>query len=319
MLRRTPPLNAATRAAFGRIIELVGPLLASVAGVERRLASPVQGALEFCDGLVAALPGPIEINRRAFAIDPLVHAFFSTALDIDEMLGRSQTLRDFLANPEFPAGEHFHALFAARRREKRVMGLALQGEMLRREVPQDLLYFSSHTLTAVAADPQTTCHMLRIAAFESLLNSFVARVDAIRLERQSLHAERDVERAQSRERHTNGAVSAEHRGKLADLDARILGLTESLQPDLLVDALAALLLEPDKWLRLEPVKVRVDRNGVIADALHDPDGQDGSLSFPELVGRDRRRYVVMLARIPRNEAERAVANILDRQRRFIVI
>ena len=96
-------------------------------------------------------------------------------------------------------------------------------------------------------------------------------------------------------------------------------MTDSLQPDRLVDALAAFLSEPKLALRLEPVRVQVDRNGVMADALNIPDGQEGSLLFPELVGRDRRRYVVMPARIPREEAERAVAKILDQQRRFIII
>jgi hypothetical protein len=67
------------------------------------------------------------------------------------------------------------------------------------------------------------------------------------------------------------------------------------------------------------VKLQVDRNGVLADALNKPDGEEGILHFPELVGRDRRRYVVMLARIPREEAERAVATVRDQQRRYILI
>lgn len=295
--------------------------MASASGFESRLAAPIQLALKYCDELVAALPGMMDINRQAFALDPLVHAFFSTSQDIDEMLGRCQALRDFLRDPQSVGIGHFHALFAARRREKQVLGPALQGEVLRQDVPQTLLYFSSHTLTAIAADLQATRGMLSAAAFDSLLKAFFARADAIRLERRALQTERDLERARLKGR--PGGKDApgivEQQRELPELDRHIRDLTESLEPDRLVEALAAFLSEPAPALRLEPVKVRVDRDGVMADVHDDAAGEDGSLCFPELVGRDRRRYVVMLARIPRDEAERAVARVLDQQRRFILI
>ena len=321
LFRTGPPLTPATREALGHVAGVAGPLVASASGFERRLAGPIEVALKHCDTLVAALPAMIDINRRAFALDPLVHAFFATSQDIEEMFGRSQILRDFLADPKSSGIEHFHALFAARRREKQVMGVALQGDVLRQDVPQTLLYFASHTLTAVAADLQATRSMLNAAAFDSLLKSFFAEVDAIRLERQGLHGERDQQRARLRglQGSAQSSVIADHQQKLTGLELGILKLSESLQPDRLVDALAAFLGEPSRALRLEPVKLQVDRNGVLADALNKPDGQEGILHFPELVGRDRRRYVVMLARIPREEAERAVATVLDQQRRYILI
>ncbi|MCX7175707.1 MAG: hypothetical protein NT159_17645 [Proteobacteria bacterium] len=321
MLRSSPPLDPETRVALERVIATAGPLMASVSGFERRLAEPIQVALKYCDDLIATLPGMIDINRRAFALDPLVHAFFATPQDIEEMLGRSQTLREYLADPHSFGSEHFHALFAARRREKHVVGLALQGEILRQDVPQTLLYFSSQTLTAVAADLQATRDMLRAAAFDSLLQNFVSRADAMRLERQGFQGQCDLERARLKglQGSTETSVVAEHQERLSGLELSIRTVTESLQPDRLVDALAEFLNEPERVLRLEPVKLQVDRNGVIADTLNTPTGREGSLYFPELVGRDRRRYVVMLARIPREEAERAVAKILDQQRRFILI
>ena len=309
------------RAALARVREAAGPLVASVSGFERRLAQPVATALTHCDALVAALPDMIDLNRRAFALDPLVHAFFATTRDIEEMFGRSQMLRDVLADPKSVGIGEFHALFAARRREKQVMGLALQGEVLRQDVPQTLLYFSSHTLTAVAADVQATRDMLHAEAFESLLKSFFAGVDAVRLERQGLQGARDLQRARLKGLHggAQASVKAEHQEILAGQEAGIRSMTESLEPDRLVSALATFLSEPEHALRLEPVQVQVDRNGVIADAIADSAGSDPKLSFPELVGRDRRRYVVMLARIPREEAERAVAKMRDQQCRYILI
>jgi len=295
--------------------------MASVSGFERRLATPIQQALRHCEEVVAGLPSTIDINRRAFAVDPLVHAFFATPHDIEEMLGRSQVLRDFIADSRFVGIEHLYGLFAARRREKRVMGVALEGEMLRQDVPQTLMYFSSHTLTAVAEDMQATRKMLNVAAFDSLLKSFFAQAATTRLERQELQGERDLQRARLRGSRRGNPASgiAEHQQELSEFDTRICAMTESLQPDRLVDALATYLSEPAKALRLEPVAVRVDRNGVMADSLNAAAGKDGSLYFPELVGRDRRRYVVMLARISRGDAERALSEVFDQQRRYILI
>lgn len=293
--------------------------MAAVSGAERRLAAPLEVALKHCGDLVRALPDMVDINRRAFALDPLVHAFFASPADIEEMLGRSQALRDFLGDPRYYGHSHFHALFAARRREKQAVGYALQGEVLRQDVPQTLLYFSSHSLTAIAADLQTTRDMLAEAALDSLLKSFLSRVDAIRLERQELQTERDMQRVRLKAASNDPSRAAECERQLLILEQRIQTLTTSLQPERLIDALASHLSEPEQALRLEPTRVQVDRSGVVLDAPTDGSATAGSLYFPELVGRDRRRHVVMLARIPRDEADAAVAKILDQQRRFILI
>lgn len=321
MFRAGPPISPATHAALEQVKQVAGPLVASVSGFERRLAGPIEIALKHCEALIAALPDIIDINRGAFALDPLVHAFFAVPQEIEEMFARSQILRDVLTDPNSVGVGHFHAMFAARRREKQVMGLALQGEVLRQDVPQTLLYFSSHTLTAVAADLQTTRAMLNAAAFDSLLKSFFARADAIRLERQGLQGERDMQRARLRglQGSAETSVIAEHQGILAGQELGIRNLTESLEPARLVDALATFLNEPERALRLESVAVQVDRNGVMADKVGSCAGDETTLYFPELVGRDRRRYVVMLARIPRAEAESAVTRMRDQQRRYILI
>lgn len=113
-LKPAPPPDPAVHKALDRVAELVDPLLRLAPGFERQLSGPLQHALGYCDGLVAALPGPVDINRQAFATDPLVHALFATADDIDQMLGRSQAIRDYLAEPCSWDSDYFYAMFAAR-------------------------------------------------------------------------------------------------------------------------------------------------------------------------------------------------------------
>jgi hypothetical protein len=98
-LKPAPPLSPAVEKALERIDELVSPLLKSVSGFEHKLSGSLEYALGYCDGLISGLPGPIDLNRQAFSNDPLVHALFATASDIDQMLGRSQAVRDYWPIP----------------------------------------------------------------------------------------------------------------------------------------------------------------------------------------------------------------------------
>lgn len=318
MLKPPAPPDPAARQALERIGELVDPFLKSAPGFEHKLAAPVHHALGYCEGLVASLPGPVDVGRRAFGADPLVHALFATADDVGGMLGSSQAVRDYLADPACWESDHFYALLAARRQEKHQLGLALEGEVIRAEVPQTVLYFSGHTLVEPRYDVDATRTQLRNAAFDSLLKSFHAHVEALRQEKGHLSSDYSAERAHLtvlRGRSGKDEITV-HTRRLAELDAHLRAVADSLMPEQLEEALAAFLLAPEMSLRLDPVTVKVDSLGILSA----PDSPDAAtLSFPELSGRDRRRHLVMLARIDREEAREAVEASLDRQRRFLII
>ena len=89
-------------------------------------------------------------------------------------------------------------------------------------------------------------------------------------------------------------------------------------PDQLLQALCDFLQAPEASLCLAPVSITVDRLGVVSDRAAD-DINVHTLNFPELRGRDKRQYMVMLARIRRDEAQAAVDIVRDQQRRFMLI
>ena len=254
-LKPTPPPSPQVLKALDRVAELVDPLLKSASGFERHLTLPVEHALGYCEGLVGALPGPIDINRQSFASAPLVHALFATAEDIDQMLGRSQAVRDFLAEPQSWENEYFHE-----------------------------------------------------------------HVDALRSERAGLRADASVARAHLTvlRGKTEGDEYAVHTRHLADLDTKLRETAASLMPDQLLQALCVFLQAPEASLCLAPVSITVDRLGVVSDHPAD-DNNVHTLNFPELRGRDQRQYMVMLARIRRDEAQAAIDIVRDQQRLFMLI
>lgn len=319
-LKPAPPLDRSLRQALDRVAELVDPLLKIAPGFEKHLSGPVEHALGYCEGLVAALPGPIDINRKAFADDPLVHALFATAADIDQMLGRSQAVRDFLAEPCSWESEHFYAMFAARRQQKRQLGIAQQGDVIRNDVPQTVLFFSGQTLVEPSCQLDNTRHGLRCKALESLLHTFHAHVQALRDAREGLRSNVSAERAHvAILRGTSGGreleVGTRH---LAELDAKLRHTAESLMPEQLLAALADYLKSPEAALHLAPVSITVDRQGVVSDEKNG-DTNVHTLNFPELTARDRRLHLAMIARISRDEAREAVAMVRDQQHRFMLI
>lgn len=314
---KSPALTDSERGAIERAVTTVDPLLKTVSGYERRLAPAVRHALAYCEGLVAAVPGPIEVNSRAFAADPLVHALFATAGDVGATLGKSRAVKAFMAEPAHALADEFYALLGMRRFEKKVMGMSVHGDMVCADTPQKLLYFSDHTLRELSPDIEETRRGLKLAAFDSLATSFASEVAEGRSARQDLHNQWDMQRALAARPHQAAAPVAEYAQRSAELEEQLRQATATLSPERLVERLAAWLAAPEVHLHLDPTTVSVDRMGVMVDAASTAE-QVSTLSFPELIGRDRRHWIVLIARIPRQEALRGI-ELQQADSRYIII
>ena len=309
-LRPPPAPDAQTASLIGRAVTVVDPLLQSVRGHERILAGPVRHAFDYCERVALAIPGPFEISRAAFATDPLVHALFGSADDVEQMLARSQCVRDYLAGHAIVPPGQCCALLGMRRQVTAGFGSRVAGEIVIRDEPQRTLSFADHTLAEPSPDLDGAQRRLAATMFDGLLKGFVAHVDEVREERRELRDEHAMARARAR---SEGPES--HTRRLAELQERLRETGDALQPARLLETLAAYLAAPEASLRLDPVKLAVDRFGVIVDAADRP---ADILRFVELTTRDLRRWVVMTVRIDREEARAAVERF-DERRRYIVI
>ncbi len=319
LLKPTAPPDPQTAAALDHVIGMVDPLVRAVPRLEKHLLGAVEHALGYCDKLVTALPGPIEINRRSFGTDMLVHTLFATPSDIEDMLGRSQAVRDFLDRPECWASDGFCAMLAARRKQRRQFGMAQQGNMIRSDVPQEVLYFSDQTLIEPCCEIDMTRQRLRAKALESLLRTFNTHVDALRHERDNLRIDLSIEHAQffAKQRH-DASQEDKHTRHLVELDVSLRQNGEALMPENLVEMLADFLYHPESALSLTPVSICIDRMGI----LHEPGKDDTDaqiIVFPELSSRDRRQHLATLVHISRDEAFEAVNKSRERQKRYIII
>jgi hypothetical protein len=127
--------------ALERIVAL-GPHLRNARHLESRLGAAVETALDYVSGIVAAIPPEHEASAAAWALDPYIHAFFAAPEEIAPVLSRSRDLRSFFE--DHPESQEAHAVLGMAMREKHMLGTALEGEMLRRDVVQETIVFSDH-------------------------------------------------------------------------------------------------------------------------------------------------------------------------------
>ena len=291
-----------TRLAVAHAVQVADPRIALVGRYERKLAPVVGKALAYCRDLVETIPGPVEIDAQTFGSDPLVHALFATPADIGRMLGASAELERFCTSGEAAGAKEIYALIGMRRREKLVLSPALKGDLIQVDVPRRLLYFADHTLHEPSAELDVARTRLRDAAFDSIVRSFAAKLAAQRAQRIDLRSEWEQERALVRG--SPDVEAAAHEQRRLEIERQLRESAQSMEPAHVLDALVEWLEAPQASLRLDEVTVTIDPLGTVVAEPTDA-GNAHTLRLPILVGRDRRRWIVLMTRIPREEARSA--------------
>lgn len=310
-LKPTPTLDPATERLIRQAVAAVDPLIGQVSGHERKLAPAVRHAIDYCAGIAERIPGPIEISRAAFAAEPLVHALFGSADAIETMLATSQCVRTHLSAMTLNGGQCC-ALLGMRHREKAGFGVELAGDIVRTDVPQRTLYFTDHTLAEPTPDPAGARARLRDVLFDGLLKGFADHLADVRAEHADLHKEQVIASAKAR---AAGHMET-HTRRLESLRQQLSATADALRPERLLDTLTAALSDPTPYLQLDPVCVSVDRTGIITDTS--PTGAADTLHFAELTGRDKRRWVVILVLINRDDARRAIERLTEANRLIVI-
>jgi hypothetical protein len=273
--------------AVERAVGLVEPLLKQAGGYPDRYRHAVGHALAYAHDLAARVPGPVHIDREAYVRDPLVHALFASADDIHAAMCVSQSMRDY--HRDHPGAGEVYALICMRRGTKAMLGMEMDAGILRRDVPQQAVYFTDHTL----ADPGTTEAEARERIAQGLFDSLVAhvrlRIEARKREKAELEQERDETLAR-----LHGAEPA----KRGELETRLqrnlhrLGeVAQSLDLRRYGQDFEAVMLAPERYVYFEHTEMALDDMGLLREPEHEGCNR---IEFCDLVGRDRRRWTVAM-------------------------
>lgn len=276
--------------AIERAVNRVEPHLKQIGAYPKVFRKPVGIALEYARNLAASVPGPVEINGTSYVQDPFVHSLFPSVAFIQEALCSSRAMRDY--HDKHPVGREIYALMGMRRWEKNTLGMELLGEVLRRDVLQNVVYFTSHTVENPSTSEELTRDLTAWSFFDRLTDLVAKRVAARKQEKTDLLHEKDwlTARLHEAKEEDKPALNKE----MAELLARIQGLVASLSLDRYHEDFEAVMLEPQAHLRLESVAMCLDDMGV----RREQEAAAGAekVEFNDLIGFDRRQWTVTLVR-----------------------
>jgi hypothetical protein len=182
--------------AIERAVDGTDPRLRALPGYQKKLRAAVIHAIDHVVALVDSLPAPLELNRAAYSTHPELLAYFASGAHAQEVLTLDLALNQWRASPDSMA-RHIVMLLLMEMEERNVFGMALDGDMLRRDVAQVTVNFAHHRLTDPAPAEEDTRRLLKRRAFDHLLSLALKRIAAAHTERVELERERALLRRKS--------------------------------------------------------------------------------------------------------------------------
>lgn len=306
--------------AIERAVDGTDPRIRALPGYRKRLRAPVIQAADHVIALVDSLPAPIPATSRDFSVDPRLSALFASGDHMREVFAGDSALGEF--RDRHPGGERVTALLLAERVEKNVLGMELDGEMLKREVAQVAINFRSHRLVDPDPSEAETRRQLKRRAFDHLLSLALLRITEVQGERAVLNRQRDLLRrklsalqhggwsfdAAAGERPDPDGLQAELddiQGQLAALGVDDHALSAHL------DITAGLLAEAERHFWGEECVLRLDRMNIVRDPQ---DASAREIRFQELHNARGRRLVMLLITVDPAELPQRVDAVTAAER-----
>jgi hypothetical protein len=298
--------------AIDRAVLAVEPHLKELHGYPDAYRKPVATALEYARRLALSVPGPIAVNPDSFARDAYVHAIFPSVDIISEAFRSSRTMQDYLR--EDPKPVEVYALMGMRRLEKSMLGMELSGQVLQRDVPQCVVYFTGHTLETPAPSESGARAQIAWRFFDSLVGQVVKRLASRKQGLQSQLLEKDalMTRLHEADAESRPAIQA----ALSDMLDSIQVASTSLDLHNYLDDFDAVLSHPEHYLRMNQSTMTLDGMGVRRDNEAGEPGQ--VIVFNDLIGFDRRDWTVTMVHCSNIPSETFAARLETAYRRLSI-
>lgn len=265
-------------AAIERLLAL-HPQLGLARHCRKRLAPAVAASLAYVRELVDAVPAAREASAAAWDGDPYIHAWFSAPGDVAALMSRSEALRAFFAANADAA--QAYAVLGMELGERHILGARIEGETMRRDVPQTTVSFSDHQVRMCGRDDAELRDEMVRRLLDELALEGLARTAADKSRRAMLERERALlkTRQQLLERQGRGIRAViggdivSDPDELARLEARVgenarelAGL--ELREDALeraLDHFLAVFAEPGRHLSVSTRQMTLDRMNVVIE------------------------------------------------------
>jgi hypothetical protein len=251
--------------AIEHVIDGIDVKLRLVPAYQKKLQHEVTLSLKYIDQLVEQIPGPIDVSRNTFVTDPQVRSYFATSDILQDTFSCGTELKAFFDQQENTATNQCCALLCANKEEKKIMGLALEGEMIRRDVPQTAINLSDYKILSPAIDDKQVRSGIKKCIFDGLVTYALQQIASIKSESRELMDRRRILHSQLRSKQTQGngltkllaqahiesVQSAELAVQLEEAETRLKDLTGDMDVfSFYLKEIKKILSQPEKFIRL---------------------------------------------------------------------
>lgn len=316
-----------TQRAIDKAVTLTNPRLKLVRAYQERLAPAVAHSIDYLRETVRGLPPAIDASAARWSADPLLRAVFVAAADLPATIARSPNVRTLF--DKYPALGEVHLVLAMRLNEQRVLGMALGGNGVQREVVQTVIGFSGHQARICGQGEREVRRLLAVQAYEYLVAQALAQIGAERCERRGLEDSQALIRSRLRLLQQQGpglgsvfGAAPATSGEQIKLEAQLIENERQLEaigsPQSALEAeletLREVLENPQRYIRVEQKTVRLDTLNVVVDAASGEDGADVGFSLAHLTGVPQLQSAFVLARFARSELPAVKMKLAEAER-----
>jgi hypothetical protein len=297
--------------AIESVVEGTEPKIRYVTTYKKMLEKSVVTSLLYIDELVNNIPGAIDVNRKNFAIDPQVHAYFSSPDEIKDIFSISDELKAFFDNTEH---ELAYALMCMNWNEKTVLGVEMQNNILSRDVMQTAVNFSDHKVLSPTAMEDETRECIKKCIFDGLITHVLKKLIGLKGEYRELQEQKCSLKSRLRSRKAKGGglnkllISADSDDsecegileKIAETEGELKKLPPQWElPNYYIEQVNNILQHPEEFIRLEPVYVYINQMGI---KVSDQSNKEGDcIRLDELTIDNVLKRVVVIVSYPRHE------------------
>ncbi len=276
-------MPAIERAANG-----VDPMLKQTSGYPNSYRKAVANAWEYAHSLASSVPGPVLVNNETYAKDAFIHALFPQLNFVRDALCSSRAVQEY--RQQSPVCHEIYALMGMRRVEKTTLGMEVSEHVIRGDVPQNVVYFTSHTIENPAPTEQEARDLIAWSFFDKLVAKVAQRVQARKDEKQSQLQEKDLLMARLRSAKAGSRPALQE--ELSRLLSKLQDTSNSLDFGHYLQDFEAVMLNPEQHLRLQQIKMALDSMGVVQNQNNSVQTQP--VVFNDLVGFDQRNWTVTM-------------------------
>lgn len=282
--------------AMDLLIDETEPRIRLIPGYEERLRAPIVAAFGYIGSMVDLLPAALRCSRSTYVSDARTNAFFANPEQMCEVFSSSREVRELFN--AMPMAAECWGLLCMRMNESRRLGVALDGDQIRRDVLQTHISFSDHQVMSPGHSEDDAREALKCCIFKNL---------AVFVQRQMTKAKRAQLAHDTRRRVLDGRIRSAHdeaertrlQAELEELDRQPGRGTRFGTLDDYLDFVESTLRNTEEFVACRNREVRVSRLGV---QISNDDPEQG-LAFPvtEISVASHAPRIAALACFPRGE------------------